>query len=359
VLSREECGIGKEREEFVSKGSDEELRNSDAYYHIVLERMPPRAEPAFEDAEMQERVWGRQWGVHNDVGTLRTVAVHRPGDEINLMDPSKYDPTIAALIDDDEQWYWRDRTGPNLELMQKQHDGLVATLEREGIEVVHVDGSPNDPKAIFTRDQAIAVKGGAIICRMGPVGKEFGYGRRGEEAYVTKTIAGLGMPILHTVHGTGLMEGGSFSFLTGEVAVVGMGYRQNESGTRQVENVLAEQGVRLIRVPLTGHSLHIDGCIVMVDHDKALINVARLPYWFLDTLEELDIEPIHVWPTEGQAVNCLAIAPGKVIIDTGCPRTVERLNQAGVEAIEIDYYEIRKNGGGIHCSTLPLIRDVN
>ena len=81
---------------------DDELRNSDAYYHVVLERMPPRAEPAFEDPGMQERVWGRQWGVQNDVGTLRMVAVHRPGNEINLIDPEKYDPSIAALIDDDE-----------------------------------------------------------------------------------------------------------------------------------------------------------------------------------------------------------------------------------------------------------------
>lgn len=338
---------------------DDELRNSDAYYHVVLERMPPLAEPAFEEPGMQERVWDRRWGVHNDVGTLRMVAVHRPGDEINLMDPDKYDPSIAALIDDDEQWYWRDRSGPDLRLMQKQHDGLIEVLDQYGVEVVHVDGSPTDPKAVFTRDQAITVNGGAIICRMGPVGKDPGYGRRGEEAFISRTIASLGMPILHTVHGTGLMEGGSFSFLNGETAVVGMGYRQNEAGTRQVENVLAEQGVELIRVPLTGHSLHIDGCIVMVDHDKALVNVTRLPYWFLDTLKSLDIEPIHVWPTEARAVNCLALEPGTVVIDSGCPRTVERLNYADVETIEIDYYEIRKNGGGIHCSTLPLVRDAD
>jgi N-dimethylarginine dimethylaminohydrolase len=340
-----------------SRDRDEELRNSEAYYHVVLERMPPRAEPPFEDPEMQERVWGRAWGVSNDVGTLRLVAVHRPGDEISIMDPAKYDPSIAALIDDEDQWYWRDRSGPNLAKMQAQHDGLVETLIAEGVEVARVDGSPYDPKAIFTRDQAIAVKGGAVICRMGPVGKRFGAGRRGEEAYVSRAVSGLGMPILHTIHGTGLLEGGSFCFLTGEVAAVGMGYRQNESGARQIENVLAEQGTRLIRVPLTGHSLHIDGCIVMVDHDKALINVARLPYWFLDTLKGLDIEPIHVWPTEGKAVNCLALRPGRVIIDDDCPRTIERLADAGVEAVPIPYDEIRKNGGGIHCSTLPLVRD--
>ncbi len=100
-----------------------------------------------------------------------------------------------------------------------------------------------------------------------------------------------------------------------------------------------------------------DGCIVIVDYDKAIVNVTRLPYWFLDLLTELGIQAIHVWPTEQKAVNCLAVRPGRVIIAAGCPRTVERLHRAGVETIEIPYDEVHKNGGGIHCSTLPLVRD--
>ena len=342
-----------------STPDDEELRGSEAYYHVVLERIPPRAEPAFETAAMQERVWGRRWGVHDDVGRLRLCAVHRPGAEIGVIDPAKYDPGIAALIDDAQQWYWRDRRGPDLALMQAQHDALVAALQAEDIEVVQVESSAGDPKAVFTRDQAIAVHGGAVICRMGPVGQERGYGRRGEEAYVTRVLAALGMPILRTIHGTGLLEGGSFLFLNETTAALGLSFRQNEAGARQIEQVLAEQGVRLIRVSLTGHSLHLDGCIVMVDRDKAIINMARLPYWFLDTLKELGIQPIHVYPNEegNKPVNCLALRPGRVLIAAGAPRTVERLNQAGVETVEIPYGEIHKNGGGVHCSTLPLVRD--
>jgi N-dimethylarginine dimethylaminohydrolase len=334
-----------------------QIRNSEAYYHVVLERIPPKPEPPFSDRTMQERVWGRQWGVGDDVGQLGLVALHRPGDEMKTIDPDKYDESIEALIDDREQWYWRDSVGPDIDLMQRQHDGLRAALEAEGVEIVDVGGSLGDVKAVFTRDQAIAVDGGAIICRMGPVGVEHGYGRRGEEAFITKVIANLGMPILRTISGTGLIEGGSFCFLNSRTAALGLSFRQNEEGARQLEEVLRTTGTRLIRIPLTGHSLHLDGAIVMVDHDKALINVTRLPYWFLDELKELGIEPIHAWPSEGHAVNCLAVRPGKVIISEGCPHTVERLNRAGVETVEIDYSEIRKNGGGIHCSTLPLIRD--
>jgi N-dimethylarginine dimethylaminohydrolase len=192
---------------------------------------------------------------------------------------------------------------------------------------------------------------------MGPVGIPYGTGRRGEEAYVTKVLADLGMPIIRTIAGTGLLEGGSFCFLDESTAAVGMSFRQNEEGARQLEEALAVTGVRLLRVPLTGHALHLDGGIVMVDRDKALINVTRLPYWFLDELEGLGIEPIHVWPGEGHAVNSLAVRPGRILISEGTPRTVDRLNAAGVETVVVPYSEIRKNGGGIHCSTLPLLRD--
>jgi N-dimethylarginine dimethylaminohydrolase len=337
--------------------SDESIRNSEAYYHVVLERIPPRAEPPFNAPEMQERVWGRRWGVRNDVDRLRLVALHRPGREMQTIDPDKYDDTIEALIDDHEQWYWRDSKPPDIALMQSQHDGLRAALEAEGVEIVDVSGSDGDVKAVFTRDMAIAIDGGAIVCRMGPVGVPFGYGRRGEEAYVTKVLANLGMPIIRTISGNGLLEGGSFCFLNAATAAVGMSFRQNEVGARQLEEALALTGTRLLRVPLTGHALHLDGGIVMVDHDKALINVTRLPYWFLDELKSLGIQAIHIWPGEGHAVNSLAVRPGRILISEGCPRTTDRLHAAGVETIEVPYSEIRKNGGGIHCSTLPLVRD--
>ncbi len=57
----------------------------------------------------------------------------------------------------------------------------------------------------------------------------------------------------------------------------------------QIRHILSLQGVELIEVPLTGNSLHIDGAIVMIDHDKALVNIERLPYWFIDKIKSLNI----------------------------------------------------------------------
>ena len=335
------------------------LKDTPQYYHEVLKRIPPRALPAFEEPEMQKRVWGRRWGVYDDVGTLKICAVHRPGDEIRVMTADKYDPTIEALIDDEAQWYFRSDRAPDLEKMQAEHDQLTRALREEGVEVVEIGGSPTDPKAMYTRDNGVAVQGGAIIGRMGPVGREFGCGRRGEEAFAARAIAGLGMPILRTIPGAGLVEGGSFCFLDERIAAIGLSFRQNEEAARQIEEVLAVLGIRLLRVPLAGHALHIDGQLVMVDEDLALINIERTPYWFLDTLRDLKIRWVEVHHADNPRVlNCLAVRPGKVLlaINNG-DATAERLVDHGVEVVPLQYGECQRNGGGIHCSTLPLVRD--
>src|SRR4030095_14697996 len=171
------------------------LQDSGQYYHEVLKRIPPRDLPAFEDEAMQERVWGRRWGVHNDVGPIRTGLVHRPGDEIRIMTADRYDPSIEALIDDEAQWYWRGGPAPAPAGVQQGNDGPAAALSREGAEVVHVGGSPTDPKAMFTRDNGVIVPGGAIICRMGPVGARPGMGRRSEEGRVRGRMCGLGRAV--------------------------------------------------------------------------------------------------------------------------------------------------------------------
>ncbi len=339
---------------------EERLMNHSMYYHAVLEKIPPKALPSFEDEAMQTRVWGRRWGVLNDVGSIKMIMMHRPGDELRRITADKYDPEIDALINIDEQWYFRSDQAPDISGMQAEHDNLVRVLEENGAEIVYVGGSPKDPNSMFVRDMGMVVNGGIIISRMGPVGKAYGTGRRGEEAYITKKAAEIGMPILHTIHGDGLMEGGSFCLLNNKTAAIALSARGNTCAVRQIRSVLDILGIEIIEIPLVGFSMHIDGAIVMVDHDKAIINIERLPYWFPDKLKSIGIEPICADYRDSKlAVNCLAVKPGKIIMDELAPWTAEKLSLKGIEIIPIPYKECRKHGGGIHCSTLPLIRDAD
>ena len=323
-------------------------------YNMLIKAFPSAPEPAFETAGQQEHVWGRRWGCDNDVGRLRTVLVHRPGEELRVVDPKKRLPDIGAFGDPETGWYWRGDRVPDLEAQQAQHDALVAVLESEGVEVVHLDScAPGRMKSIYTRDSVIAVPGGAIVTRMGPPI------RRGEELPVTRTLARLGMPILRTIHGTGIMEGGSFALIDSKTAVIGLSSRVNEAGADQVEDVLRVLGITLLRVHLTGYRLHIDGAFVMIDRDLALINPVQLPFWFLQWLDAHGVRTVEVHPDDPAfTVNCLALAPGRVLMNEGVSaRTMERLGKAGVQVISLAYDKVYLGGGGIHCSTAPLVRD--
>ncbi|MEM7177038.1 MAG: arginine deiminase-related protein [Pseudomonadota bacterium] len=324
-------------------------------YNMTIQAFPSHAEPAFETPEQQNEVWGRNWGCDNDVGNLRMVLMHRPGSEMDIIDPSKRIERLNSYGDEEGQsWYWRGDRMPDLAAQQAQHDALTTALQAEGVEVVLVgEAAPGRHKQIYTRDSCIGVQGGAIVTRLGPIV------RRGEEAPVTRALAAVGCPILRTVSGTGLMEGGSFVWLRPGLAVIGRSSRVNEAGTRQVEDVLREAGAELIRVDLTGYRLHIDGALVMINEDTAITNPTQLPFWFLEKLNELGIRQIEVHPDDAVGcLNCIAVRPGRVVMQAGLsPRTADRLDAIGVEVVPVPYDLVYEGGGGIHCSTSPLIRD--
>ena len=71
---------------------------------------------------------------------------------------------------------------------------------------------PTHVRAIYTRDPLVTVPGGAILGRLAPTM------RKGEELHIHRALGALGMPILRTIHETGMLEGGSFAKLTPTVA---------------------------------------------------------------------------------------------------------------------------------------------
>ena len=278
--------------------------------------------------------------------------MRRPGAELERISAAGWDPVLGAFVDADAGWYWESDQPPDLALVQKQYDSLLEALRAEGVEVELADPiAPTFSKAMYTRDPMVVVPGGAIVGRLAP------RMRRGEERSVTQTVGALGMPILRTIVGTGLVEGGSFAKLTPRVAAFGTSIRCNDEGARQLEEILRYLGIELVVVPMAGFSLHLDGAFTMVDVDKTLVHAADLPYWFLARLSELGIEPIWCHPDELWAVNSLTISPGRILMSEGHPYTAERLERRGVEVVRIPYDEIQKNGGGIHCSTIELVRE--
>jgi len=323
-------------------------------YNKTIKLFGSNPEPAFEAAEQQIAVWGRQWGCDNDVGRLRLCLMHRPGAEMNIVDPAKRIEEIGSYGDREQGWYFQSEVIPDWDEFREQHDGLVKLLRDEGVEVVFLDSVEADGiKSVYTRDSAIAIRGGALVTRLA---RSI---RRGEEAHVSRTLANLGMPILRTLHGSALMEGGSFAWLNSRLAVIARSICVNDEGCDQVEQVLNAQGVELLRIDMTGYDIHIDGALTMIDVDLAIVDPDLLPYSFLRRLAELGIDTVEIDERDDPwIINCLAVAPGRVIMPRGMSAGTEaRLQRRGIEVIEIDYDKLQLNGGGIHCSTCPLVRD--
>jgi N-dimethylarginine dimethylaminohydrolase len=280
--------------------------------------------------------------------------MHRPGDEMDIIDPAMRIDEIGSYGDRHKGWYFQSDVIPDWDEFRSQHDQLVQVLQAEGVEVVFLDSVEADGiKSVYTRDSSIAIKGGALVTRLA---RSI---RRGEEAHVSKTLANLGMPILRSLHGTALMEGGSFAWLNSKTAVIARSICVNDEGCDQVEQVLNAQGVELLRIDMTGYDIHIDGALTMIDVNVAIVDPDLLPYSFLRRLDELGITAVEIDTQDDPwIVNCLAVAPGRVIMPRGISSATEaRLQQLNIELIEIDYDKLQLNGGGIHCSTCPLIRD--
>lgn len=329
-------------------------RKNPTLYGATIKLFGSQPEPAFEAPERLEALWGRNWGCDNDVGRLRTVLMHRPGDEFNVIDRTKRLENLESYGDLEAGWYWQSDVIPPIEELQAQHDKLAATLRAEGVEVVYLEGVGNGRfKSVYTRDSSFAVKGGSIVTRLAPKM------RHGEELPVTRALAKLGVPVLRTLHGTAMAEGGSFAWLNSRTAVIGRGIRNNDEGIKQIAEVLHYQGVELIVVDLRGYDIHIDGHFVMIDRDLAMVWARGLPFVFLERLKAMGIRLVEVTDEDNRwIINSLAVGPRRLIMPEGLSqRTRDRLLEHGVEIVTVPYDKVQLNGGGIHCSTCPLIRD--
>lgn len=320
--------------------------------------VPKVSEPSFETDLELKKIWGQKWGCDSDVGKLKTVLMYPPSEKI-LTDPIDQLVSSHPSSDSvDQGWYWdgdecMERDQLPIKEMREQWDALVSLLESEDIEVVKMQSVTGGRFSHYTRDSAIAVKGGAIICRLRP------YTRRGEEVWASKSIAQLGMPILRTINGTGMLEGGSFTWVDAQTVVVGRSNCVNEEAVIQLEEILRPQGVSILRADLSLFNIHIDGVFGMLDHGVAMIDKDSVPFTFLEELLERDIKLIPITEDDDPWVlNSLVLEPGKVVMSEGLSTDTRKiLDHHNIEVITIPFDKVQLNGGGIRCSTCPLIRE--
>lgn len=288
--------------------------------------------------DMKEN-WG-DWGVASEVEDLKAVLMRRPGDEI-----------------DDFDWdAARFKEAINPELFRAQHDALAEIYRENGAKVYYVEEQRKDkPNAVFMRDLVFMTPEGAIVTRPAMAS------RRGEERFAAKALADLGVPIVRTISGDGTFEGAMGLWIDRKTVVLASGVRTNKSGYEQVEYELNRMGVTDIlhmQIPY-GHA-HIDGLLNMASHDVAMIHASQVPYDVCDALKKKGIKllecPSQTEAKQTLAINFVAIKPGLIVMPKGNPRAQEVLEKNGIKVIAVDFSEILKGFGAIHCCTAFLKR---
>lgn len=288
---------------------------------------------------------GKLWskcGVNSEWLSLKRVLLHPPGPEL----ASIPNPDTVQMLEI-----------PNWELAREQHAGLVNTYNKLGVTVDFVvPGNHPSPNQIFCADLFFMTPEGAILSR--PASSV----RAGEERWVARRLADLGIPILRTLQGHAIFEGADAMWINEKTVLIGRGLRTNDLAIHQITQVLDEMGVKVISIDLPIGTMHLMGVLRFIDHDFALVWLYRLAWKAIETLRENGYQiffiPDERESTRNSALNFVTLGPREIIMSAGNPYTQEFLESHNVTCHIVKMDELQKAAGGIGCLTGILEREI-
>ena len=250
-------------------------------------------------------------------------------------------------------------TSPNFNRAISDYEIFVDLLKSFDIELHYL---PKDKStsldSIYTHDPCVVSNKGVVICNMGKKA------RKPEADSMKKFFHSIEVPILGEIQSPGTLEGGDVVWINEKTIAIGEGYRTNKEGIEQLKFLLSDQIETVIIVSIPhwngpNDCLHLMSNLSPIDHDLYLVYSRLLPVSFIKYLLDQNIELIDVPDDEYESMGCnvLAVAPRKVIMMNGNPKTKQLLEDKGVEIHTYDGSEISiKGAGGPTCLTRPFLR---
>ena len=288
---------------------------------------------------------GNLWaasGIDSEYGRLRSVLLHRPGGE------------LAAALDDPDSVQM---LAPlDIARAGEQHDAMAEAYRAAGVAVEYVEpsGQPT-PNQMFCADLFVMTPEGAILAR--PASTV----RAGEERWVARRLADMGVPILRTLTGNAVFEGADLMWVDPETVMIGLGLRTNEEAASQIAAVLEEVGIETLAVDIPYGTMHFMGMLRIVDEDLAICWPRRTPFAAVRTLQERGHDIVWL-PDEddnvlNRALNVVTLGPRRILMLAGYPSVQKVYEAAGIECVTVDGSELVKAAGAIGCLTGVVSRD--
>ncbi len=282
-----------------------------------------------------------QSGLDCEWQTLRAVLLHRPGPEL----AASADPNAMQMID-----------APDPVTAAAQHDALADRYREHGVNVHLVEPSQRPPpNMMFVADLMFMTPAGAIIAR--PASTV----RAGEERWVARRVADIGVPILRTIGGRGVFEGADAMWLDPRTVLISIGLRTNAEGAAQVAATLREQNIDALIVDSPVGTMHLMGQFRIVDRDLALVAHGRFPWRGLEALRERGYR-VHFFPDDdemarGAAANFVPLGPRRILMPAGNLTSQRFYEEHGIMCITVEIGELLKGAGAVGCLSGILARD--
>ena len=286
--------------------------------------------------------------IHSEYGALSSVLLCRP--EIAFQSPGKINRQWEKLNYID---------APVLVSSRREYNSFQAILASVGMKMLFLpENEQLGMDALYCRDASIATDYGMIICRMGKSQRE-------PEPYAHRQyFSKLDIPVLGVIKAPGTVEGGDVAWVDHNTLAVGLTYRTNIEGIRQLRTMLEPKGVEVIQVDLPHYQgpedvFHLMSVFSPVDKDLAVVYSPLMPVRFRDFLLNKGYDLVEVPDEEFMSMGCnvLALSPRKCLIVEGNPQTIAKMRKKGCKVITYAGKEISlKGGGGPTCLTRPLSR---
>jgi N-dimethylarginine dimethylaminohydrolase len=284
----------------------------------------------------------RACGMDSEWRPLQAVMLHEPGDELAA---AAADPNAVQML-----------APLDVARAAAQHREMAAAYAASGVAVSYLAPPPPvRPNQMFMADLFFMTPEGAVLAR--PASTV----RAGEERVAAAGLAAIGVPILRTISGGGLLEGADAMWIDADTVLVGVGLRTNGAAVAQLAALLGAMGVSVHTVMLPRGTMHLMGMLRIVDRDLALVWPGRLASDAVALLKAKGYTvaeiPNEAEAREGFALNGVTLGPRRFLMPDGNPETRAFYENLGIRCTCVAVDELIKAAGAVGCLTGVLHRD--